>query len=354
MKEEKEKQKMRKRDEKKKNKIKSRETDFEKAPRRVPTEWKEDERDLLPTKTKKGVVKRTNIVLESDKDDEEEDDEEEEDENDEGDSDMGDEENDFEDSSIEILDDGEIEENLELLANKDPRQLEIELFKKRNESINNAKYEIAQKASSILENPEQNFSKISSLMKLIYEKDITIKKLAVGSIMSIFKDVRPGYRLRLPTEEELNDTVSKDVLKRRKFEATLLESYRKFLLILEHIIQIKQGKINKILKSDFSEYDNQQIVKFKILAIKCLSELLIYNPNFNFSKNIVTLLVPLMHSTNQEISQIAISSISSVFSMNKNLDSVLEAVQLVTQSIKNKSKNKIKFFFFNSLLKIKI
>ena len=46
------------------------------------------------------------------------------------------------------------------------------------------------------------------------------------SLLAVFKDVLPGYRIRLPTEKELAMPVSKDVKRTRDYEATLLRLYQ--------------------------------------------------------------------------------------------------------------------------------
>jgi nucleolar complex protein 3 len=52
-----------------------------------------------------------------------------------------------------------------------------------------------------------------------------IVRLAMLSLLAVFRDVLPGYRIRLPTEKELAMPVSKDVKRTRDYEATLLRLY---------------------------------------------------------------------------------------------------------------------------------
>ena len=51
-------------------------------------------------------------------------------------------------------------------------------------------------------------------------------RLSLLSLLAVFKDVLPGYRIRLPTEKELAMPVSKDVKRTRDYEATLLRLYQ--------------------------------------------------------------------------------------------------------------------------------
>lgn len=53
-----------------------------------------------------------------------------------------------------------------------------------------------------------------------------VARLAMLSLAAVFKDVLPGYRVRLPTEKELAMPISKDVKKVRDYESALLRSYQ--------------------------------------------------------------------------------------------------------------------------------
>ena len=46
------------------------------------------------------------------------------------------------------------------------------------------------------------------------------------SLAAVFKDILPGYRVRLPTEKELAVAVSKDVKKVRDHESAMLRAYQ--------------------------------------------------------------------------------------------------------------------------------
>lgn len=46
------------------------------------------------------------------------------------------------------------------------------------------------------------------------------------SLAAVFRDILPGYRVRLPTEKELAVAVSKEVKKLREFESALLRAYQ--------------------------------------------------------------------------------------------------------------------------------
>lgn len=59
-----------------------------------------------------------------------------------------------------------------------------------------------------------------------------VARLAMLSLAAVFKDVAPGYRIRLPTDKELAMPVSKDVKRLRDYESSLLRSYQAGICIV--------------------------------------------------------------------------------------------------------------------------
>jgi hypothetical protein len=74
---------------------------------------------------------------------------------------------------------------------------------------------------------------LQNLQQLCGDPDPVIRKLAMLSCVAIFRDVAPGYRVRLPTAAEASARVRKDLRKLRAFEAALLAGYQRFLKYLE-------------------------------------------------------------------------------------------------------------------------
>lgn len=101
------------------------------------------------------------------------------------------------------------------------------------EEILQAKEELARIASVMSEDPEDNIGLLASLAEITMSKNVTVKKLGLGTMLAIFKDVIPGYRIRPLGREDLNAKVSKDVRKLRSFEQGLLSGYKSYLNVLK-------------------------------------------------------------------------------------------------------------------------
>lgn len=148
-----------------------------------------------------------------------------------------------EDEELEILEEiGQTE--------TDPEKLKVQLFFQRQKAIKDFKEQLANLASEVLENPEKValflfvlilISKVSRLAHFrdMCEKttDPLLKKFTILTEVAVYKDIIPGYRIRLPTEEESKVKLSDEVAQVRSFEQGLLTNYQKFLQYLDSIIK---------------------------------------------------------------------------------------------------------------------
>jgi hypothetical protein len=60
------------------------------------------------------------------------------------------------------------------------------------------------------------------------------------SLLAIFRDIIPGYRIRPPTEKELATQLSKEVKKLREFESGLLSAYQ--VRLISHIPKMNRDQ----------------------------------------------------------------------------------------------------------------
>ena len=63
---------------------------------------------------------------------------------------------------------------------------------------------------------------MQALQRLASDSDPAIARLACLSALLVYKDLAPGYRIRLPTDKELEMTVSKEVRCLRDYESAFL------------------------------------------------------------------------------------------------------------------------------------
>jgi len=89
-------------------------------------------------------------------------------------------------------------------------------LKDKKKKISIAKEILALIGQEILQNPEEKIKKLKEIRNICETTDIdTIKKLVLLSELKIFKDIIPGYKIRLEDDET---QYSKDVAKVKGYE----------------------------------------------------------------------------------------------------------------------------------------
>jgi len=153
------------------------------------------------------------------------------------------------------------------------------------------------------------------------------RQLAALSLLAVFKDILPGYRVRMDAEDLQEEGVKlkKEVLVLRRFEHSMLGAYQRYLQFLERCLKgLKRGEEPNGLY---------------MVAVRCLSGLLESKAEFNFRDNLLQLLVPLMGSTNDGVSAAASTAVESMFQADSSGEASLVAVRLIAAYVKASSYN---------------
>uniref|UniRef100_U3IYB7 Nucleolar complex protein 3 homolog n=1 Tax=Anas platyrhynchos platyrhynchos TaxID=8840 RepID=U3IYB7_ANAPP len=279
---------------------------YEKMPRRMKTEPEKELIHLLPIKDKGGIIPQTmeKPVLNVEEDEEEEDAEE-----------------------TEVA-----EEPLPVLTPE-------EMAAQRKRKLQERKMHIAALASAILSDPDNNIKKLKELRAMLMEQDpnvaVIVRKLVMVSLMEIFKDIVPSYRIRPLTEAEKAAKVKKETQKLREFEEGLVSQYKFYLENLEQTIKDwKQRKLKKSNVISLKAYKG-----LAEIAVKCLCELLVALPHFNFHNNIIVLIVPLMNDTSKTISELCCEAVQKLFKQDKLGSASLGVVKVISGLVKGRSYN---------------
>lgn len=296
--------------------------DLELRYRMEANEEGEDEnmRELLPIKTREGVVPRMQGVEQKKLSKAiEEDDEDDDEMMDEIDEDM---------ESVEE----EEEEVVEKRPEKKPKQKltaveEAFMIQQQQEAD---KVKIADTCIAITEQPE---GKIKSIVTIMYMMDNvdrdgkrnlpTSRLLATASVMEVFKDIIPEYRVGIVDLE--TQKVKKATLERLTYENLMLTYYKRYLTKLEMFS-------SRLKKKRFAKYKPSAIdIELGQLAVTCLCELLIAHPYFNYSTNIAQILVSFLNVGNEKVRTTVKNSFVTIFKTDKRL----EVTRFLTRNINN-------------------
>ncbi|KAG8552313.1 hypothetical protein GDO81_004472 [Engystomops pustulosus] len=212
-----------------------------------------------------------------------------------------------------------------------------ELIEHRRTTLEQKKIHIASLASAILADPENSIKKLKELRVMLTEQDstvaVTIRKLVLISLLEIFKDIAPSYKIRPLTEEEKTARVKRETQKLREFEEGLISQYKFYLESLEQTIKDwKQMKIKKSEVLSLRAYKGLAEV-----AVMCLCELMLSLSHFNFHNNIIVLVVPLIDDKCKKIADMCVEAVKKLFRQDKFGHASLAAVKIISGLVKSRN-----------------
>ncbi|XP_053548291.1 nucleolar complex protein 3 homolog [Bombina bombina] len=279
---------------------------YEKMPRRMKMEEEKEVIHLLPIKDKRGIIPQSiekPVVL----------------------------------SDEEVVEEMETEEPPE--EPQEPVRILTaeELLAQRRDKLQEKKTQIASLASSILSDPENSIKKLKELRAMLMEQDptvaVTVRKMVMISLMEVFKDITPSYKIRPLTEDEKNSRVKKETQRLREFEEGLVSQYKFYLENLEQTIKDwKQMKAKKSEVVPLKAYKGLAEV-----AVNCLCELMVSLSHFNFHNNIIVLIVPLVNDKSKQIANICCESLKKLLRQDKVGYASLAAVKLISGMVKSRN-----------------
>eukprot|EP00515_Schizochytrium_aggregatum_P014133 CAMPEP_0202088742 /NCGR_PEP_ID=MMETSP0964-20121228/39364_1 /ASSEMBLY_ACC=CAM_ASM_000500 /TAXON_ID=4773 /ORGANISM="Schizochytrium aggregatum, Strain ATCC28209" /LENGTH=753 /DNA_ID=CAMNT_0048656775 /DNA_START=34 /DNA_END=2295 /DNA_ORIENTATION=- len=171
------------------------------------------------------------------------------------------------------------------------------------------------------------------------DEDKTIRKLALLSLVAIFRDILPEYRIN---ESQLSADkgvkLKKEVRKLRVFERSLLQTYQRFLTILHQNVKSGLGSLQRNI--DHREDRVSARSKYKcdtetLISIRGFCTLLANKSHFNFRENLLANVVPCMNSPVEQVRKQCCSCISTMLQEDITGDVTLEVVILVSNLVKS-------------------
>lgn len=177
------------------------------------------------------------------------------------------------------------------------------------------KFRLAELGTALLTDPELNIKSLKEMLEISKDGDRDIAVLALQSLLAVFRDIIPGYRIRLPTEKEQDMKVSKAVKKMRFYESTLLSAYKAY--------------IQKLLAVE------KQAV-YKRVAVRCICILLEAVPHFNFRENLLGAVIRNISSEDDISRKLCCATVKSLFTNEGKHggEVTVEAVQMIADLVK--------------------
>lgn len=270
------------------------EQDYENRPRRLDKKKKKGE-DKLPVRTTEGWVAKPAEEVQVKSEDES-------------------------DSFLGSGSDGEAEDMEVVEEEKKPKI-------PARQQILEAKEELARIASLVNEDPEEHIGALKTLAAIAESENNTVKKLALATSVTIFKDLIPGYRIRPIAEEAMGEKVSREVKKLRQFEQKLVSGYETY---------VKQ--LAALCKSSGSS--DEQKAALATVAVSCACNLLTAVPHFNFRNDLLKIMVGKLSTRRVDADFVRCrEALEKLFEEDEEGGVSLEAVTLLTKMMKAKHYN---------------
>ncbi|WVZ86416.1 hypothetical protein U9M48_033198 [Paspalum notatum var. saurae] len=175
-----------------------------------------------------------------------------------------------------------------------------ELFEKK-------KAQLAELGMAMLEDPESNIRSLNDMLSISNDKDQKVVKLGLMSLLAVFKDIIPSYRIRQLTEKELTVEVSNEVKKTRYYEYTLnplLQGIPKEIGII--------GEATPVYH----------------VAVRCMCASLDTAPHFNFSESLLASVGQHLSSSDDVVRSLFVNE------GKHRGEATIEAVRLIADHVK--------------------
>lgn len=208
-----------------------------------------------------------------------------------------------------------------------------EILALREQSLAQYKLQIGVLSSSLLEDPQLKIKNISLLLDLMKncqpELQLTVRKLIMVSLTEVFKDIVPGYQIKHQDDPAVR--LKKETRMLQNFEKSLLKGYRIFLTRLEKYASVLYKKKGDTRKR------TEQTISLGEVALRCLCELLVNQPYFNYSPNIVQLIIPYLDNPSPNVRKMVADYVMQVLKSDKRGEISLDIVRRVNYVIKSRS-----------------
>ncbi|RAL40660.1 hypothetical protein DM860_006730 [Cuscuta australis] len=178
------------------------------------------------------------------------------------------------------------------------------------------KYKLAELGTALLMDPEANIKSLKEIIQICNHGDHEILILGLKSLFAIFRDIIPGFRIRLPTEKEQEMKLSKAVKKLRFYESTLLSSYKAYV---QKLIALEKNNA------------------CRRVAMRCICMLLEAVPHFNFRDSLVAAVVRNISSQDDIVRKLCCGAVKSLFTNEGKHggDATVETVQKIENLVKD-------------------
>jgi len=197
--------------------------------------------------------------------------------------------------------------------------------------LQEVKLQLAESSELVLENPEKHIGRLEGMLQLLTsDPDPLVQQLSLLSCVEVLVDLMPAFRIRMPTDDELNGpALSKEVKATWKYE-------RSFLLYYGRLV----STLLAMLRSAFPKHSNDRadISAFQANLVRAGCKLLEKAHHFNYRKEVLNGLTPFVNHAAPKLRQMLLAALVAIFRSEVSGESSLEIVRVLGRIIKEKGR----------------
>jgi len=171
---------------------------------------------------------------------------------------------------------------------------------------------------------EDDQPRLTDLFELLSHSDSRIVEMCMLSLLLVFKDICPSYRIRL---ENIDVQLKKDTKRKRDIDKQLLDSYRKYITFLDSVARDGLGDSRKAVTLWTPE------ATLGLSAYRCQCELLRSLYHFNFRSIILNAVISRAAQPNEEVYKTCYSALEFVFKNDAEGEVSFEIVRAIAQNL---------------------
>ncbi|QEU60719.1 Noc3 [Kluyveromyces lactis] len=197
------------------------------------------------------------------------------------------------------------------------------------ETIIELKETIAELVERIMEEAEENTAALTRLRKMAGSKNPNTAKFSILALVTVFKSIIPGYRIRPLTELEKKEKVTKEVARLRNFEENLVLNYKAYVDLLARLSRTPNN-------------DTPINVNLGNIATNAAIELTSSSMHFNFRSELLTILIRRISKPNPSIDPFyhkAIKTIEGILNEDEEGNVSVEVIRLLSKVLKTRNYN---------------
>ncbi|XP_015928420.2 nucleolar complex protein 3 homolog [Parasteatoda tepidariorum] len=212
----------------------------------------------------------------------------------------------------------------------------IETYAHQKKQLQELKRKVALICTSLIEDPDNNMLALKELISMLQNPTtkmiVSEKKILCLSLLHVFSDILPGYKIRLQEETDSKVKLKKETKKLLGYEQTLLKCYKKYLDLLYELIR----DMRSTQMSSASLTFKKVAIEIGLVALKCKCELLKTRFSFNFFRDIINKLVPLAIDGEEEVTELCCDAFQKMFKADKLGEASEELVKQIVSVIKQR------------------